>query len=190
MDPDLFAQLFNAQTPNFSADPYGSLGAGQPQITPTMMYPFTSVGAQPPQLPPPPSLRVPAQFASMDTGQPTNEVGQALGYAPPETTGGGNVPGAEPPAPMSYSRNQATPGVETTQPQTPEQGQQQTKPASIDRLLQTLRGVQAPAPPQAQHITTPRPAATHPVQGGYKDLATLMASLGISPQQLPRLGRL
>ena len=57
--------------------------------------------------------------------------------------------------------------------------------ADPNRILATLRGIQAPAAPVPQHITTPHPPATHAINPG--NLAQLFASLGISPSQLPQL---
>lgn len=59
---------------------------------------------------------------------------------------------------------------------------------SANRLLATLRGVQAPAAPVAQKVGTPHPPQMRPIQGG--GLVNLLASLGIGPRdvyQTPRI---
>lgn len=48
-------------------------------------------------------------------------------------------------------------------------------------LLKTLQGVQMPAPPLAQKVSTPHLPPLKPIQGG--GLMELMAQLGIGPQQ-------
>lgn len=58
--------------------------------------------------------------------------------------------------------------------------------AGSDALLKTLRGVQMPAPPVPQKVSTPHAPTLAKIQGG--GLADLLASLGIGPQQaLPGL---
>lgn len=57
---------------------------------------------------------------------------------------------------------------------------------SSNALLQSLRGVQAPAAPTPQKVSTPHAPQLRPIQGG--GFADLLASLGIGPQQaLPGL---
>jgi hypothetical protein len=61
-------------------------------------------------------------------------------------------------------------------------GQRGTGQSSI---LDALRGVKAPAPPQVQTVRTPPPPVLAPIKGG--ELINMMTSLGVSPQDLMRL---
>jgi hypothetical protein len=53
-------------------------------------------------------------------------------------------------------------------------------------LAGALRGVQTMQPPAAQTVRTPPPPALRPIEAGQ--LINTLASLGIKPQDLPRLG--
>lgn len=56
--------------------------------------------------------------------------------------------------------------------------------ATGDALLKSLRGVQAPAAPQAQRVSTPHLPALRPIQGGgYMEL---LAQLGLGPQAMAK----
>lgn len=52
-------------------------------------------------------------------------------------------------------------------------------------IRDALRGVTAPAPPQAQTVRTPAAPALAPIKGG--ELISMLTSLGIGPQDLMRM---
>lgn len=54
-------------------------------------------------------------------------------------------------------------------------------------LQQVLKGVQAPAPPQGQKITSPNAPMARAMPGNSQ-LAALLASMGVTPRQVLRLG--
>lgn len=62
----------------------------------------------------------------------------------------------------------------------------QNKATPDSALLASLRGVQAPPAPVAQKVDTPRLPTLHAIPA--PQLANLLASLGIGPSQLPKLG--
>jgi hypothetical protein len=169
MDPtNWLTGLFNPMTPGW--DVGGSMGASAPQITPTMLYPFTSVGGGPvPEFPPGPQFGAPR----------TNEYGQVLPEVPPQDTEGNVIPSVS---------GGALPNVERTALGLGGGGGG-NQGANANTFLAGLRGVQAPAPPVAQRVATPHQAAMARLPDRVNDMINLMSALGISPKDLPRFGR-
>lgn len=52
-------------------------------------------------------------------------------------------------------------------------------------LADALRGVKAPAPPQAQTVRTPPPPQIAPIRGG--EFVSMLSSLGITPQEFIKM---
>jgi hypothetical protein len=54
-----------------------------------------------------------------------------------------------------------------------------------NKLLDALRGVKAPAPPEVQRVATPPPPRLAPIQGG--EFFAMLSSLGIGPQEFLKM---
>lgn len=91
---------------------------------------------------------------------------------PPSTSGGGGVPLPQP-------RPENAPQGENTTRTGLEQG------GGGNKLMDALRGVKAPAPPQVQTVRTPPPPQLAPIKGG--EFVSMLSSLGISPQEFIRM---
>lgn len=177
MDPDILAWLMSggmgpqpgAMLPGVSA-PAGAPAVAPPVVAPPPVAPVAAM---------PPAPMVPPQsFEPTNTGNPMmmrppepymSEPAQSLGAAlTPAPAGGSGVPL---PQPRPANAPGATPVPET---------------GGSDALLKTLRGVQMPAAPTPQKVSTPHAPQLGKIQAG--GLADLLASLGIGPQQaLPGL---
>jgi hypothetical protein len=156
----------------------GSAGAGLPSADGWMMPPVDPSAAMAvsgvppapgiPQIPPLP----PAATTLGQALEPYPEIARQYPGAPPPTAmaepapvaGGGGVPM---PRPRPEGAPQADPAA--------------ASPQGSDALLKALRGVQAPAAPVAQKVSTPSLPPLRPIQGGgYLDM---LLSLGLGQQQ-------
>lgn len=72
------------------------------------------------------------------------------------------------------------PNATSTVGQGAPQGQQ-----TGNKLMDALRGVKAPAPPQAQTVRTPPPPQLAPIKGG--EFVAMLSSLGITPQEFLKM---
>jgi hypothetical protein len=179
MDPEWLASLFGPGALNTS-----QFTGGTYPLSPTFddrynnLLPFATptvgVGGQGPTPPIVPS--------AAPTAPNTAEVPQ-----PPVP------PPLAPPAPMMPAPPQAVgppamPPAVAAAPTAVPPGLMNKAEADPDKILAALRGIQAPPAPVAQHIVTPHPPVTHAIQAQH--IGNLLASLGIGPAQLPRLGGL
>lgn len=212
MDPELLALLMGV-APSGPAvdprmlDPVGALSGGASPAQPSIL-PGMGAGSQMPQPPLSPPVARPAE-PYMSQLPPMSDLGAGgtlpATQAPPSIMalgmGAGGAlptPQAAPPVPMpaagpnslgaalepnptGYGTNPWSSGGVLA----PGAGGA-AKPGGGDALLKTLRGVQAPAAPVPQKVSTPHAPQVAKIQGGA--LADLLASLGIGPQQaLPGL---
>jgi len=87
------------------------------------------------------------------------------------------------------SANQSLGNVSPNAPQTAMASAGNLGGSTGSKLLDTLRGIKAPAPPQVQTVHTPpppRPVAA--IHGG--ELLNMMTSLGVTPQEFLRMTQL
>ena len=110
-------------------------------------------------------------------GSPTPPLVSSAAPNAPTDSGAENAPAPPPVPPVATAPPVATTAI-------PPGLQNKATPDSA--LLALLRGISAPAAPVAQKIDSPRLPTTHAIQAGQ--LANLLASLGIGPSQLPKLG--
>lgn len=130
--------------------------------------PQTLAGAT---VPPPPAPGAPAEVPGVPT--PTNPMTRAPEPYMTEPYQAPTVGSVLEPVPLPTPRPANAPTAPTDA--------SGAKKSGTDALLQSLRGVQMPKPPEAQKVSTPHAPALRPIQSG--GLAELMASLGVGPQQ-------
>jgi hypothetical protein len=152
--------------------------APMPQVPPEFQ------GLMPPapmQGPPTPAVIGPPSGMRSDYAASYPTLGASLAGAPyqnPATVAGsvggnvGNVPMPQP-RPQDGGQTAGPPGVG---------GQQGAGGKSI---MDALRGVKTPPPPEAQSVRTPSQPQLAPIKGG--EFINLLASLGVGPQELMRL---
>lgn len=176
MDPTLAMMLFGSSgLPGLQAgiEPNSWL---PPQPSPTspptpqMPVPAPGVAAGPPAPMPPMQ-----SFETTNTGNPMQMV-------PNEPYRSEPMP-QMPPTSLGAALEPSPSGVPMPRPRPAEAPQAGEAPtgATGDGLLKTLRGVQAPAAPTPQRVSTPNLPGLRPIQsGGYMDL---LAMLGLGQQQ-------
>lgn len=167
MDPELFAQIF-----------------GSTLFGPQTAAAIPAIPAAPTVAAPPvgPTEGPPAPFPPVQSFEPTNI-----------TSGFGTPKPVEPymteamaSTPLGASLEPAAPsgGVPVPTPRPP--GAPTGTPAGqSNALLNSLKGVQMPAAPVAQKVSTPHAPALRPVQGG--GLLELLNALNIGAQGVPGL---
>jgi hypothetical protein len=120
----------------------------------------------------------PMQFPPAGSG--TANPSFAYGGKPPS-----NVGAALQPTP-DYGTDSAQPSK--TEAATTEASAKSAQPSSADKLLASLKGVQAPPAPQAQRVYTPSanvPATHGGVKGG--NIAALLQLLNVAGQSKPQI---
>lgn len=193
MDPELLSLLFGG-IPGMTG---GMPGAAIPPAAPIVAPPPPPVVAPAaPQMMagPPAPMVAPQGFEMTNTGNPRMPAPgedyrtQSMNPVPaPDYASWAPGAGA---GPTSLGAALEPAGVPMPRPRPAEAGPGANQlPAAApggDALLKTLRGVQAPAAPTPQKVSTPHAPQIAKIQGGA--LADLLASLGIGPQQaLPGL---
>lgn len=93
-------------------------------------------------------------------------------FPPPPPTGGGGTPFPRPrPEGAPEGENPTRTGLQQS--------------GGGNKLMDALRGVKAPAPPQAQTVRTPPPPQLAPIKGG--EFVSMLSSLGITPQEFIKM---
>lgn len=174
MDPEWLASLFGPgamDTSQLTGGAYPPSPSFDDRFNNLLPFatPTVGVGGQGPTPPVVPSAS-PSAPSGSDVPQPPTPPTPPPMPAPPPTLGPPAMPPAVGAAPA------APPGLMNKAESDP------------NRILAALRGIQAPAAPTYQKITTPHPPVTHAIQAQH--IGNLLASLGIGPAALPRLGGL